>query len=313
MLYFPASTENFSPPALASLYFAERYLFTVYPFLIGKRPVSLIEYAFNLFPDKPVMIDSGVYSLMHKNELVSTRDLIKYTHKYLEILQRVNFQGQFVEVDSQYIEEEPGAYKTLRKLYDAYGMSNRVIYVWHFTDGFDELWDMMSKYKRVALSPKEIHLHLKKKGKQKQYKDKVLNLFRHIQKRVQQHHIHLLGTMLDWIAYLPHNWTCDSSSWTSGLTWGFYFLESPFGFDFRDNEVNASPAIVRRVDEAMPELMRIYDDAPRFSKRQKLRVDSVRKMSISMLSINEWWEAETLRRFGEYPKPNDPLDFEGEK
>ena len=311
IIYFPAVTEGFSAPSVASLYFTDRYLFTIYPFLKKKRPESLIKYVMELYPDKQVMVDSGVYSLMYKNQLIEEDDLILYTHQYLEMLDRLNFKGILIEVDSQYIEEEYGTIDTLRTLYPEYGVEDRVLYVWHFAEGLDALWGLMEKYKRIALSPKELWMYLKDRKQQKEYKSKALNLFKHMQKRSDNHHFHLLGTMLDWTAHLPHNWTCDASSWTSGLVWGFYFLDSPFGFDFRGEKENVSPAIKRKVDEAMPELLRIYENVPRFHKKKAIREDALYKMSISMLSMVEWFKAETLRRFGDYPIPNDPINFKG--
>lgn len=262
-----------------------------------------------LYPNKSVMVDSGVYSLMYNNQLLAEDDLVIYTHEYLEMLDRTNFKGLLVEVDSQFIEKEYGTINLLREIYPEYGVEDRVVHVWHLAEGIDTLWELMKRYRRIAISPKELWMHLKKLKQQKQYKSKALNLFKHIQKRSRGHHFHLLGTMLDWTAHLPHNWTCDSSSWTSGLMWGFYFLESPFGFDFREGKENVSPAIKRIVDEATPELLKIYDDVPKFHKKKKVRKDSMRKMCISMLSMCEWWKSETLRRFGEYPLPVDPIDF----
>lgn len=309
MIYFPSVTESFSAPSVASLYFTDSYLFTIYPFLNNKRPESLIRYVLDLYPDKSVIVDSGVYSLMYKKQEMSEGDLINYTHKYLEMLDRLNYKGLLVEVDSQYIETEYGTLESLRELYPVYKMEDRVIYVWHFADGLDALWELMQEHKRIALAPKELWMYLKKKKQHKMYKSKALKLFNMIQKRSDNHHFHLLGTMLDWTAYLPHNWTCDASSWTSGLMWGFYFLESPFGFDFRGGKENVSPVVKRKIDEAMPELLRIYEDVPKFHKKKKVREDAMRKMCISMLSMIEWFNAETLRRFGDYPHPKDPIDF----
>jgi len=311
MLYFPSITEGFSPPSLASLYFADRYLVSIYPFITEKRPIKAIKHALELFPDKFVMIDSGVYSLVHKDSVMSNDALVAYTQKYLDIIKKLDFKGLIIEVDSQYLQQDYGTLEKLRRLYKSYGVADQVIYVWHMTDGFDGFFDMMSKYKRVAFSLKEAVVPIKsneKKPKKKQYQNYVLTFIRKIKNITKNHHIHLLGTTVDWLAHLPHNWTCDSATWTSGLTWGYYFLENPFGFDFRKGRFSVSPSIEEKVDAAIPELMRIYRSAPRFSRRSKSRVDALRKMAIMMLSMIEWWESETLKRLGNFNKPYDPLD-----
>ena len=309
MLYFPSASENFSPSALASLYFTDRFLFSIYPFIMKKRPLSLIPYVQELFPNKVMMIDSGIYSIMHSKKDISVDTLERYTHKYVKMLLHINYKETFIEVDSQLIEKVPGTYKILRGIYDSYGVSNQVIYVWHFNEGIEALFNLMEEHKRIALSPKEVSIALKALNQNDRYKSFTKSLYSKIMEKSDGHHIHLLGTLMDWLAYLPHNWTCDSATWTSGLVWGYYLLGSPFGFDFRNGKESVSSAILSKVETVMPKLLEIYNNAPRLNKGNKNRLEFMRKLCICMVSMLEWWESKTVKQFGEYPKPKDPKEF----
>jgi len=281
--------------------------------MVKKRPVALINYVQQLFPKKSMMIDSGVYSLMHLGKLMTADELEKYTRRYVKMILHTGLTCPAVEVDSQYIEKTPGTYKRLRKIYDEYKVSSQIIYVWHYSEGLDALFELMEKHKRIALSPKELLFTLRMLDEGKQYKEQAKALFSKILQKSNGHHVHLLGTMVDWMSYLPHNWTCDSATWTSGLVWGYYLLESPFGFDFRGDKESVSPPIREMVSKAMPKLIEIYNNAPRLTRAKKNRHEFMRKLCICMVSMLEWWEAHTLRNLGKYPKPNDPIDFCGVK
>ena len=200
-------------------------LYSCYTFIDKKNPDDdftlpenhIIKYQENNM--KHVIQDSGLFTLMFgagKNRKVDHDFLLQWQDKLIAFVTQNNLRCTCVEIDCQKLlgVEEAWFFRERMKQ----KLPNRQINVFHYEDGkdgFDRLIDF-SDY--IAISVPELRII-----KPKTYKKDAVNLARYAKKRKPDIDIHMLGcteySMMQDISFCT---TCDSTSWLSGVKYGYF-------------------------------------------------------------------------------------------
>ena len=223
-VHFAGAEEEYFHVALKAAGVNYR-LYSCFKFIDGKRPDE------DLFlPDdhmikvqdreaKHVIQDSGLFTLMFgagKNRKVDHDYLVEWQDKLIKFVIQNDLKCTCVEIDCQKLLGVKEAWWFRERMRDK--LPNRQINVFHYEDGregFDKLIDF-SDY--IAISVPEIRI-----VRPGTYKKDAVNLARYAKKRKPQIDIHMLGCTE--YAMLPHisfASTADSTSWLSGVKFGFF-------------------------------------------------------------------------------------------
>jgi hypothetical protein len=173
-----------------------------------------------------LIVDSGLFSLMFgtkKGMLPRTFDAYRdYTLRYIEALDQAGYRGLFVESDTQKLLGMDATHR-LREEFKPFG--GRVIYVWHAPEGLDGLDKLALEQDYIALSVPELRVTVgggtHSMGSDR-YKQAVFALLKRIHKTCADAgklppRIHLLGCTVPELMMTPLAYTCDSTSWISGV------------------------------------------------------------------------------------------------
>jgi len=183
-----------------------------------------------------LIMDSGVYSFMFGSEqgtLDPTYEAYRdYTRRYLDDLAKWEYDGLVVEVDAQRM-LGVDAVNRLREEFEPLG--DRVMYVWHEPEGIDGLLKLARERSYIGLGLPELrHIAESKFKRVKGSKHKVsklmaMDLLRRIHKECgdQPPRIHLLGCTVEDLMETTLAWTCDSTSWLSGIRYGQGYIYVP--------------------------------------------------------------------------------------
>jgi hypothetical protein len=164
--------------------------------------------------------DSGLFTMMFGSGKGGNHDfnfMNEYAKKYISAAQKYNLnQLSIVECDVHKILGMTAVYE-LRKQFENSGMN--VIYVWHREEGLDGLFRMAEKYDYIALSVPELRILFKQVDSR--YQDGVKDLVSKIKQNVGKlPKIHLLGNTVHETMETPLAYSCDSTSWKSGVRYG---------------------------------------------------------------------------------------------
>lgn len=175
---------------------------------------------------KHVIQDSGLFTLMFgagKNRKVDHDFLVEWQDKLIKFVLQNDLKCTCVEIDCQKLLGVEEAWWFRRRMKER--LPNRQINVFHYEDGkdgFDRLIDF-SDY--IAISVPELRI-----VKPKTYKQDAVNLARYAKKKKPSIDIHMLGcteySMLKDISFCT---TADSTSWLSGVKYGYFSDESAKG------------------------------------------------------------------------------------
>lgn len=164
--------------------------------------------------------DSGLFTMMFGAGKGGTYDLNfmkTYASEYINTAKSYELnQFSIVECDVHKILGMPAVFE-LRKQFENSGLN--VIYVWHREEGIDGLFRMAEKYDYIALSVPELRILFKQVDLR--YQDGVKDLLSKIKKNVGKvPKIHLLGNTVQETMETDFAYSCDSTSWKSGVRYG---------------------------------------------------------------------------------------------
>lgn len=193
----------------------------------------------NVLTETPesIIMDSGVFTMMFGSDsdpLPATYEAFRdYTRRYLDDLDSWGYKGLIVEVDAQRLIGVDAVHR-LREEFAPLG--DRVMYVWHEQEGLAGLETLARERSYIGIGLPELR-HIadqKARGKVKGGKHRVsklmaMDLLRRIHKACgnQPPRIHLLGCTVEDLMETNLAWTCDSTSWLSGIRYGTGFVYDP--------------------------------------------------------------------------------------
>lgn len=207
--------------AKAIVYTGHRHVLLSYHYLKSRsddKRMELIKYIND--SGLTVILDSGIFTMMFGSGKDKTYDLLTMTAYAEEYLARVKTWGiknlTVVECDVHKILGMDAVFK-LRSLFEKSGL--RVMYVWHLEEGTAGLEAMAKKYHLLGIGCPELRLLFK--GRDQTYKAAVWDLLG----RIKSHSanlpkVHLLGNTVMETMETHQAWSCDSTSWISGVKFG---------------------------------------------------------------------------------------------
>jgi len=237
------------------------YRLTSYFYLRGQKVAGEMMQVITDAPDQCIM-DSGAYSLMFgtgKDSIPKTYEAyLDYTRRYLDDLASWDYQGIVVEMDAQRI---IGVDAVLRLREEFKPLGDRVMYVWHEPEGIDGLMKLARERSFIALGLPELRHIAETKGKKLRNRKhglaKVMafNLLRRVHQECGDRppRIHLLGCTVEDLMETQLAWSCDSTSWLSGIRFGQAYIftdnleqcsvRSPRFIAYRNEAVKAFPDV----------------------------------------------------------------------
>jgi len=214
-----------------------------------------------------LIIDSGLFSLMfgsEKGTLPETYDAYRdYTRRYLDDLAKWDFPCIVVEADTHRL---LGMDATLRLREEFAPLGDRVIYVWHEPEGLDGLVELARTRSYIAISVPEMRMlssrgsHV---GQGRQVERMVSDLLVRVHGACEvPPRIHLLGCTVPEMMQTRLAYSCDSTSWLSGLRFGNAVIWEPLtGLQTVATRSPRFQAYAQRAAEQFP-------DALAFAKQQ---------------------------------------------
>ena len=162
------------------------------------------------------IIDSGLFTMMFgagRNNVYTKEDLLKYTDKYLETINKIGYEDYIVEMDVHKILGINELQIFREKMCQKYN-PNKIIFVFHYEEGFKNWKELVKKYNFIAISIPELRIIYKNQ------KEKIIQLIKTMIKEARvikpNINIHLLGcTQSDFMLQNGYT-TADSTSWTFG-------------------------------------------------------------------------------------------------
>lgn len=189
-----------------------------------------------MFESNSMIIDSGLFSFMfgsEKGRLDPIYEVYRdYTKQYLSDLNEWGYAGWIVESDTHRLLGMK-ATKRLRKLFEE--KEDRTIFVWHQPEGLDGLEKLALRYDYVALSIPELRM-LAGNGIVGGGSDVVPRMVNDLLARIHSvckrngvlpPKVHLLGCTSERMMQTRLAWSCDSTSWLSGVRFGNGYVWHP--------------------------------------------------------------------------------------
>lgn len=306
MKYFPAVSGRCDPVTTGIFTLSDQSLVSAYPFLVGDRNPANFRYFLRVHKNKPVIIDSGAYTLMTQQASKLTPKVVEnYFEKYMEFIDKVvdpiSPDIPYVEVDCQYL---PGGDYLNDQFRDNYPDPSRVYHVWRAVEPREKLIEMSQEYDRVAFAPRDLKAVIKVRsnpGKHKLeriYRATLQGIARELNKEATASHIHVLGSALPELAVMPDNWTCDSSSYTYLNSYGFIFRGSKkWKMDIRPERQEdwvIPKQVMIRVGREYSRIKRIMQAHPQY-KTPRERYTKL--MACALLCWILWWEDTCLHGY----------------
>jgi len=209
-----------------------------------------------------IIVDSGLFSLMFGSEqgtLPTTLEAYRdYTRKYLDDMAEWNSTCQLVESDTHRLLGMDSTYR-LREEFASLG--SRCMYVWHEPEGLDGLHKLAQERDYVCISVPEMRMIASANGSLTQ-SGKVTRMVSDLLARIHRAspkppRVHLLGCTVQQMMETRLAWSCDSTSWLSGVRFGnacmwtaerglqTVGIRSPRFIKFRDMAHAANPDILK--------------------------------------------------------------------
>lgn len=203
-------------------------LYTAYPFIERmmydkpSHPIVAAQFSNNVFEipqhvisnNRHTIQDSGLFTLMFGSK-AGNKDkafLDRYYEKLIEFTVKYGAGASVVEMDTQKVFGPESAWNYRRRMRE--DLNNRVINVYHLEDGQTGLDRLIEFSDYIAISVPELRKAKKKNG--------LVALANYIKNQKPEIDIHLLGfTERRLFKQLAFCTSCDSSSYTSGIRYGF--------------------------------------------------------------------------------------------
>lgn len=309
MIVYPVVTEHMNAPVCSVfLTFANRALITAYPFVMTHRKVSDLFWFARNFGDKPVILDSGLYTLLRDRATkgpLSDAFCIGYFNNLLKLMKMVPKTWILVELDLHIFKSRAEMVDGFRKVYVDEGLDDRVIHVWHLLEGTSKLPEYWDKYARVACSHRELMFS----GEDP--KPFIRNV-RASKSHWKNCHTHMLGTAnLSFVKVFNDSFSCDATSWNAIVLYGETKVAGKWvRWDTKTRRLKSNvPGLVERVESAVPTMTDWYKRHPDYKRGSHVRRDYTRQLAAGFLLYTE--EAEKVRHSGRGCKPDvfDPIDF----
>lgn len=218
-----------------------------------------------------MIVDSGLFALMFGSKqqtMPATFEAYRrYTLEYLEALDRVSYKGLLVECDTHKL---LGMDATFRLREEFKPLGDRVIYTWHAPEGIAGLFELARSRSYIALSVPELRVFFGGSFAlgSKEYTVALWKLLAEIHKACAAEgspRIHLLGCTTLELMQTPLAWSCDSTSWLSGVRYGKGWVYEGSGKlkmrPMRSREFVAWRTTVYR-ERLTPELRTLADSRP---------------------------------------------------
>jgi len=185
-----------------------------------------------------LIVDSGLYSFMFGSEqgkMPATYEAYRdYTLRYLEDMDKWGFPCFIVEADTHRLLGMDATHR-LRELFKPLG--SRVMYVWHRPEGLDGLIKLAKEKDYIGIGFPELRLIASGGGSTAGHSEKVNRMCMDLLKRVHEAcgdkppRIHLLGCTIERMMETRLAWSCDSTSWLSGIRFGQVRIWTHTGFE----------------------------------------------------------------------------------
>jgi len=169
--------------------------------------------------DAEWIMDSGVFTLVYGAEagtLQTEDDVLRFTERYVEDVQRWGWKHEVVEVD---VQESHGTDFVWRLREEFFAkLPNRVMYVWHRQDGEAGLRELAKKG-RVGVAVRESSLTMGRTLERLNEKSFLLAVAR-VLRECDHPSLHLLGCTTPEILRHTRAESCDSATWTNAGRYG---------------------------------------------------------------------------------------------
>lgn len=166
-----------------------------------------------------VIQDSGLFTLMFgagKNRLVDHDYIINWQDRLIKFVIQNQLKCSVVECDCQKLLGVDEAWFFRKRM--RYLLPNKQINVFHYEDGKEGLDRLIDFSDYIAFSVPELRIL-----KPKTYKKDAINLARYAKKKKPSIDIHMLGcTEYSMLKDLSFCTTADSTSWLSGVKYGYF-------------------------------------------------------------------------------------------
>ena len=175
---------------------------------------------------RDLIIDSGLFSFMFGAEqgtMPATYEAYRdYTRKYLDDMADWGLDCYLVEADTQRLLGMEATFKLREEFKD---LGSRCMYVWHQPEGLDGLEKLARERDYICLSIPELRMIASggsTVGQSKQVAHMATDLLRRVHNACdgKPPRVHLLGCTVTEMMETPLAWSCDSTSWLSGIRFG---------------------------------------------------------------------------------------------
>jgi hypothetical protein len=304
-IYAPAVSEHANPVVSPCFSWGVTHsLITAYPFVVGIKPLSTLEYFLRNTSAKIIILDSGIYSLIKDNyQGVSVdRDyLLEYAKRYVKMIKAIKWPSLVIEVDSHTILPDLDLLARIRGLFDDAGLADSTLFTWHAVEKTEGLVKLLKTRKRVAIAPREIYNITNDNTVFGRLVTRYKDLF-------YARHIHCLGTNRMGVQDLPDNFSFDTTSWASIAMYGL----TDAGFNtmsFRGGKRIVQPHIHKEVLEHMDDMLNISRRHPEYKPGAKIRRNYITMMSCGLRSTVLHYESVRRKTPSTDMTIVDPLDY----
>lgn len=217
-----------------------------------------------------LIVDSGLFSLMFGSEqgtMPATYEAYRdYTLRYIDRMQEWCPGCTIVEADTHKL---LGMEATERLREEFAPLGSQVMYVWHYEEGLDGLVDLAKRFDYIGIGLPELRLISNKGQSGVQHAGIVNRMAMDLLRRVHSAcgdrppRIHLLGCTVKELMATSLAWSCDSTSWLSGIRFGKGHIWTA---DTGLHQVGIRSARFQRFRE---QAMDAYPQAVDFARQQK--------------------------------------------
>jgi hypothetical protein len=165
------------------------------------------------------IMDSGLFTMMFgagSDKKYSEKELLEYTHKYLNDMKKIGYKDYIVEMD---VHKVLGltALKKFRKIFEKNYPIEKTIFVWHIEEKEKGFKELCKKYPYIAISIPELRIVLKGRKSLKNAVKHLINVANNINPNIK---IHLLGCTQQDLMEQKGYYSCDSTAWLSAGRFG---------------------------------------------------------------------------------------------
>jgi len=284
---------------------AQRCLFSAYPFVMNKNPLRTLTWFARQFGDRPVIMDSGLFTFFRdarqRGSDPSRKCCDAYFERYKRVLSLIPDHWLVVEFDTHAFDVEVEPY---RKWIADSGYADRTIHVWHSQDGQSAFPLYYERFRRVGFSQEG----LERDGKGNAALDKMLASTRKVR---EGRHTHILGTAKERLFAKCHDgFSADATTWTNIAIYG----ETRCGpervkYDAKSKKITGPQEIIYAVNLSLPKMMNYYRDHPKHTRKRLIRVNYLRQLAAGLLCHTRYVERLRAKSPGYRPNIVDPIQY----